>query len=136
LPNVMPVYDDGRLKVYQAPPLTTPPQPYLSLGNGWGNRQQNESGQTTRAFSAQAELQLHHPHPALGLEITAASGAPQMVMLMTGNRVVGQFEVSSTSTPQTINLPPLSGETTTLTLQADRPAAAISVSRLGLRVTE
>ena len=136
LPAAAPVYDDGRLKVYQSPPLTTLPQPYLSLGDGWSSRQQNESGQTTRTFSPQAELQLHHPRPALEVEITAASNTPQTVRLLAGDQAVGQFEVTATPLTQTITLPPLSGEIITLTLQAHQPATGVTIRRLGLRVME
>lgn len=35
LPAAEPIYNDGRLKVYRAPPLIVR-QPYLQLGQGWG----------------------------------------------------------------------------------------------------
>ncbi|MEM7029819.1 MAG: hypothetical protein AAF629_09660 [Chloroflexota bacterium] len=36
LPNISPIVDDGRLKVYEAPPMTNR-VPYIQLGDGWGD---------------------------------------------------------------------------------------------------
>jgi hypothetical protein len=134
LPGVAPIYDDGRLKVYQSPSKQET-QPYLTLGSGWSKRQENEAASITRTFSSdQAELFLHHPqNQPLTLEITAAAQSPQKLTLLAGDTPLIQVEVTPTLTGQAITLPPLSGDLVKLTLKSEQPGVAISVSRVSLR---
>lgn len=136
LPGVAPIYDDGRLKVYPTSPKQET-QPYLTLGSGWGKRQEIEAASIIRAFSSQAELFLHHPqNQSLILEITAAAQSPQKLTLLTGESPLTQIEVTSAYASQTLTLPPLSGDLVKLTLQSEQPGAEISVSRVSLRGNE
>lgn len=137
LPGIAPVYDDGRLKVYQSPPKQET-QPYLSLGNGWGKRQENGDGSVTRAFAAdQAELFLHHPqNQPLGLELVVTASTPQNLTLLAGDIRLTQFEATPTLTTQEIELPPLSDDLVKLSLVSDPAAGEIMVSRVSLRMSK
>ncbi|GIK41495.1 MAG: hypothetical protein BroJett011_53280 [Chloroflexota bacterium] len=134
LPGVAPIYDDGRLKVYPTPPKQET-QPYLTLGSGWGKRQENEAAAITRAFSSdQAELFLHHPqNQSLTLELTAAAPTPQKLTLLAGDTLLTQVEVTPALTEQAITLPPLSSDLVKLTLKSEQPGAEINISRVSLR---
>jgi hypothetical protein len=136
LPGSTPFYDDGRLKVYQTSPPTDT-QPYLSLGNGWSDRQQGDTDQLTRSFANTSALFLHHPQQqALALEITVGSSTPQDLTLLVNDEPVGQIYVGENLSMQTIDLPRLAGDVVTLKLQPDHLDSLISVSRLGLRVSK
>jgi hypothetical protein len=132
LPNAGPVYDDGRLKVYQPPPVIQP-MPYLSLGQGWRDRQQTDTaGAVNRAFTGQADLLLHHPpRGVLGLDITAAAPGPATLTLLT--QPPSRCSLTPTLSTCTLLVPPQPGAVITLTLQADQP---ITVSRLSLQANE
>jgi hypothetical protein len=134
LPGVAPIYDDGRLKVYQSPPRQET-WPYLTLGNGWGKRQENDPTFITRTFSSdRAELLLHHPqNQPLTLEITATAQRPQKLTLLAGDTPLTQIEVTPALSMQVVILPPLSGDLVKLTLKSEQPGAEISVSRVSLR---
>ncbi len=140
LPGASPVYDDGRLKVYQSPPKeeTTP---YLSIGDGWGDRQDDGNGLISRTFPAnkgqQPELFVHHPqNQALMLEITAATdqGIKQSLTIFAGDEALGTFQVGQSPSTQVIALPPLDSPLVKLKLKAGNPSGNITVSRVGLRV--
>jgi len=139
LPDISPVYDDGRLKVYQSPPMTAP-LPYLTLGNGWSAREKDDSGHWARSFIAGGdsppELFLHHPQRrAIALEITATSEIPQRLTVLAGDRAVGKFLVSTGAGPQTIYLPAwLADPSVKLTFIAPHPAGSVQVSRVGLTI--
>jgi hypothetical protein len=143
LPGVVPIYDDGRLKVYQSPPKGDT-QPYLSLGQGWGERQDFGDGLITRTFSAdqepQPELFLHHPpqNQTLTLEITAATNqnTAQSLTIFAGAEPVGNLQVRQTFLTDTILLPPLDDSPVKLRFTASNPSGTISVSRIGLRMDE
>lgn len=137
LPGVAPVYEDGRLKVYRTPPRQDI-QPYLTLGSGWGKRQDNGAGLITRTFSSsQAELFLHHPqHQPLTLEITATAPNLQTLTLLAGDMPLAEIKVTSTLTPQAISIPPLSDDLVKLTLRSDQLGAEITISRVSLSMTE
>lgn len=133
LPGVEPVYDDGRLKVYQSPPKTGA-HPYLSLGNGWGERADHGNGLITRALQPNqpAELFLHHPqNQSLWLEITltASSGRPTLT-IATANETLSQLEAAQNPSTHTIKLPPHNESPQKLTLNAGGP---ITISRIGLK---
>jgi hypothetical protein len=131
LPHVAPIYDDGRLKVYQSPSMASP-QPYLTLGSGWGERQESKSGEIFRTFSA-TELFLHHPpNCELEMEITAAAGEASIVSLVVNGSQVGKIEVTETFTPQTIPLPWLTDDIVKLQISTDNPANSVSVKRVSL----
>jgi hypothetical protein len=134
LPGVSPIYDDGRLKVYEAPPKIDT-QPYLSLGDGWSKREQDQTGLLSRSFSATSELLLHHPQqqPFI-LEITATASPAQDLIVLAEGEPVGQFQVTQTLSTQMVNLPPLADEVVKLEFHANVPTASISVSRIGLQV--
>ncbi len=140
LPGAAPVYDDGRLKVYAAP-RAADPQPYLSLADGWSDRETNESGYLIRKMAVTpdtpSQLHLHHPPkqpPAL--EITAASESPQTLTLLVDGHPVGRLAVTRTFTPQSIQLPPLEAEIVDLKFEADTGAGPVAVRRLSLRGAE
>ncbi len=107
LPDVAPVYDDGRLKVYQSPPQTET-QPYLSLGNGWGERQESERGVSRTISGAEpAELFLHHPQErTLRLEITAAAKESSVPLTLTAtDHPLATFDLGPDFSTHTILLP-------------------------------
>jgi hypothetical protein len=136
LPGISPIYDDGRLKVYQALSKTVT-QPYLSLGDGWSERQEDETGLVTRSFSTTSELLLHHPQqqPSI-LEITATASPSQNLIVLADGELVGQFQVTQTLSTQTVDLPPLAGDIVKLRFSSDHPMSRVSISRIGLRVGE
>ncbi|MBE7473879.1 MAG: hypothetical protein DPW09_13100 [Anaerolineae bacterium] len=136
LPNTLPIYDDGRLKVYPTP-LRREPQPYLSLGQGWSKRQETANS-ITRAITDDrpAELFLHHPqNRPLILEITAASpgNPPPALTVFADGEPLGRIEITQTPAAYTLALPPLSLEWVKLSLQADSPSDAVTVWRLSLK---
>ena len=139
LPGATPIYDDGRLKVYQAPPKQET-QPYLTLGDGWSKRQENGAGSVTRTFStgkSQPELFLHHPqNQPLILEITAAAQIPQKITLFVDAEPLTQIEVTPAFTTQVIVLPPLSGDLVKLRLSSDQSKGEVVVNRISLRMDE
>jgi hypothetical protein len=134
LPNSTPIYDDGRLKVYQSPPRESP-QPYLTLGQGWGERQESEAEEVFRPVMANsAELFLHHPPDcSLVVEITAAADAPQTMNLIAAGNLVGRFEVGEQYISQTVALPPFTGTIVKLQISSDSPMGPVSVKRIGLK---
>jgi len=136
LPGAPPIYDDGRLKVYQSPPMESP-QPYLSLGQGWSERQKTKVGEVFRTFIATSnspmELFLHHPSEcSLALEITAAADAAQPISLIANGDLVGEFEVATQYMPLTIELPPLTDNVVKLQFLSDNPFNPVSVKRVSL----
>jgi hypothetical protein len=136
LPGATPVYDDGRLKVYQAPPKADT-QAYLTLGDGWGERQIYENDSVARTFVHLAELGLRHPQKqALVLEITATTAVPQTLTLLADGEQIGQFEVTQTASSQIVNLPPLAEDNVVLTILSNRPSTPVTVSRLSLNSEE
>jgi hypothetical protein len=140
LPGATPVYDDGRLKVYESP-APDMIQPYLSLAAGWSDRHTNDDGTLTRTVSVTpgqpAQLNLHHPQEKpLILEITAMVESPQKMALFINNESVGQIELTQNFDHYSFDLPSLTDELIELKLQSDPPEGSIIVSRLGLRVSE
>ncbi len=138
LPGATPIYDDGRLRVFQSPPKTET-APYLSLGDGWSERQEDNQGMVTRSFAATpsqgAELFLHHPNSQpqpITLELTARSDAPQQVSLLANNNPVASFKLSEAYSPQTITLPSLASDLVKLSLQPEKPASPVWVKRVSL----
>jgi hypothetical protein len=137
LPKAIPIYSDGRLIVYQSPPKQNT-VPYLTLGNGWGQRQASESGAIFRTFVAtedsQPELFLHHPQErTLTLEITAASEVPQTLILFANDAAVGKIEVTETYTPLTVRLPQLTSQIAKLRFLSDTSTAPVLISRISLQ---
>ncbi len=136
LPGTAPVYDDGRLVVYQAPP----PQgfePYLALGQGWSERQESDPGSLTRSFTTggrRPEIFLHHPQNLpLTLEITAAAPAGQVALtVLAGEKPVGLLQPGPAWERFSFNLPPSSEAWIKLSLGSDGPPVKVTVSRLGL----
>lgn len=133
LPYAAPVYDDGRLKVYQSPPKTET-RPYLSLGDGWGKPQPAADGHVvSRSFTAQTELFLHHlPDQPLLLEISASASTPTTVTVSGETGPLGNFEVTPHSQTATLTLPPAARDLLKLRLQTLAPGDTVSVSRIGL----
>ncbi|MBN1217397.1 MAG: hypothetical protein JXM69_00595 [Anaerolineae bacterium] len=126
------VFEDDWLRVYETPPrreaLT-----YLSLGNGWSNRQVDDSGQPFRTFSPQAELRLHHPQPQPpALEITISATAPQRLTLLADGESISQIQVTPEFATHVVDMPPLTGDIVTLTLTTSDPDASVSASQIGL----
>ncbi len=142
LPQASPIYDDGRLKVYQSP-ARPPSLPYLTLGDGWGERELTEAGQPVRALMANegkpAELFLHHPKGwAIELKFTVESETPQHLTVLAGGKPAGKIEVSEHPSPETIAIPcsQTEGELIELNLASPNPASPVSVRKIGLRVEE
>lgn len=136
LPAAAPVYEDGRLVVYQTPPKQAT-EPYLSLGQGWSDRQQTAEGMLIRTFVAQPEAQpelfLHHPQQQrLTLELTAAAPVAQQLTLFADKEWVGRLTIEPDFSVQSIDLPPLAGNMVKLSFRSDQPAGPVSVSRIGL----
>jgi hypothetical protein len=140
LPDAKPVYDDGRLKVYKAPALVEA-EPYLSLADGWSDRQINDEGGLFRTVSVApnhpAQVYLHHPQgKSLTLEITAMAEPPQTVTLFAGEEPVDQIELTQEFSSYSLTLPPLTDEVVALKFQTNHPENLMSVNRLGLRANE
>jgi hypothetical protein len=134
LPEADPVYDDGRLLVYQPPPRTQI-APYLSLGDGWGPLKQGQVGMgAIRRVDSSANLYIHHPAPALEFEVTAAAlPGPTTLVVSASGKQLG--DVSLTQTPTTHRLP-VDGEPDLDLLKLELSTTApISVSRISLITT-
>ncbi|MDX1524477.1 MAG: hypothetical protein R3264_22800, partial [Anaerolineae bacterium] len=122
--------------VYQSPPKQTT-EPYLTLGQGWSNRQQTEEGMLTRTFVAhtedQPELFLHHPQQQrLNLELTAAAPYTHHLTLLADEEPVGRLVIEANFSTQIIALPPLAGDLVKLNFRSEHPNGQISVSQIGL----
>lgn len=132
MPGALPLIDDGRIKVYQTPPRARA-QPYLSLGQGWGERQPAPTG-VTRALTAPAtELFIHHPGGCpLELSITTAADSPQAVNVAVEGQPAARFETGPVQNEFTFILTPPEAELARLTLVLENLAGAVTVSRLGL----
>ncbi|MFN8458216.1 MAG: hypothetical protein U0401_26790 [Anaerolineae bacterium] len=139
LPGAAPIYDDGRLKVYQTP-AKTDTQPYLSLGNGWSQRQERAEGTVARSVSPErpADLWLHHPPPQpLTLEISGTAPHPQTVLLMNGDQPITRFTLQPDSLPQAITLPAFAAERIKLQLMIEnQDGTPVTISRLSLNSGE
>ncbi len=130
LPGASPVYEDGRLKVYQAPPRREI-RPYLSLGQGWSGRQEHPTGPVTRTFEQPAELFLHHPQgQPLRLEIAAAAPTAHRLVVLAGGEPVGGLELSAAFGTGVVRLPAFEQDIVKLTLRSEGP---VVVRRVGLR---
>ena len=142
LPDAVPIYDDGRLKVYQSPPKTET-QPYLSLGEGWSDRRESDAGLVSRTFSAAtaapAELFLHHPQNlALSLEITAAGSSSDglhPVTVRADDQPVATLEITQSYSTKIITLPKFAEDVVKLTFEAADPSNAVTVRRVGFAST-
>jgi hypothetical protein len=135
LPQIASVYDDGRLKVYQAPPKTET-HPYLTLGEGWSDRQ-TDGHLTRQIVGPAAEIFLHHPpsHP-FTLELTVA-GPPQSLTIFAGEVEADTMEITPTFVLHRVLLPPMAGAWVKLRLQReDEAAGEVFVSRVSLREGE
>jgi hypothetical protein len=142
LPGVAPMYDDGRLKVYQSPPKDET-YPYLSLGDGWSDRQEHSDGFILRAFSAdQAQppkLFLHHPqNQPLTLKITAATdqNLSPTVTIFAGDESIDTFQISQIFSVHAISLPPSDTSLLKLSLEVAPPTGHVFVNRVGLSLAE
>ncbi len=134
LPNIAPVYDDGRLKVYQTPPKTDT-QPYLTLGNGWSDRQIQDDGSVQRVLtgSQPTELFLHHSqNQRLTLIFNATSNQPtgQSLTIVSGNEALGTVQLSQTQSQHSVSIPPSTDPLVKLQLTPNPKAGAISVSQI------
>jgi hypothetical protein len=138
LPGALPVYEDGRLKVYASPPKQET-QPYLTLGNGWSERQPQADGTVVRTISPErpAELFLHHPQNrslSLAVTATASTGSSQTLTIFADSEPVSTISMNQTLTTQVIALSPLASTLVKLTLYTDKPDNSISVHRIGLNI--
>ena len=140
LPGASPIYENGRLKVYQSPPRGEI-QPYLALGSGWGQRRDNDGQRPLRTISGahpvRAELFLHHPqNRRLGLEVTAAALAePQTLTVLANGEPVGKFQLTPAYATFAARLPPLPGDLVRLQLRPDGLPGEVVVNRVALDVT-
>jgi hypothetical protein len=136
LPGATPVYNDGRLKVYQSPPKIET-QPYLSLGAGWDNRRQDATGLITRSFAAGAsrpELFLHHPQgKRLTLEISAtADRNNQTLAVFAEDEMLEIIPLKKEFFAHLLHLPPTDAPFVRLKFQAGKAEGQIIISRVGL----
>jgi len=135
--GLAPVYNDGRLKVYQTPPRTDI-QPYLSLGNGWGARQEQSDGSISRAMNpgpdCQTELFLHHPqNQALILEISAAAASAHTLVVLADHQPVGKIPVVPSFSIRTISLPPSAADFVKISFCASSPTEMAAVRQISLK---
>jgi hypothetical protein len=135
--DLAPIYDDGRLKVYHSPSKAET-TPYLSLGDGWGQRVEDQKGFISRTFpiasNQPAELFIHHPqNQSLLLTITAAT--PQetttTVVISTEGQPIDEFQVTSTFSTYTIALPLFTKDIVKLSFQAQQDNPVI-IRRISL----
>jgi hypothetical protein len=137
--GLAPVYDDGRLKVYQTPPRQAV-QPYLTLGNGWGSRREHEDGSVSRTIAARSECEtelfLHHPQPqSLSLEITAAANdVSQPLGVAVDGRSIEGLQVTPTFSTYTVILPAFAADLIKLSLCVS-PPEVITVRQISLKGT-
>ena len=138
LPGIAPVYEDGRLKVFASPPKEET-APYLSLGEGWGDRQMQDNGFVTRTLGGAeppiAELFVHHPTgPSLTLELTAAGPRETQLAVYAEDRLLDTLVVNDSQTVYTIDLPLFEADLIKLRLEpSDGP---LVVSRVSLTMTK
>lgn len=139
LPGAAPIYEDGRLKVYRSPPRGEA-HPYLTLGSGWGGRQEDDSQQPVRTISGkgpnQAELFLHHPqNRPLRLKLTVAAPAgPRSLTILAGDQPAGQFQLTPAYSTFAASLPPFPNGPVRLQLRPDGFPGEVVVHRIALDV--
>lgn len=135
LPNVQPIYDDGRLKVYQTPAKTAT-MPYLSLGNGWSQLTENgSSGRWLTSSEQPAELHLHHPqHHSLTLTLSLFSptDAVKQLTIWADNKALDPLTWDQSQTEVSLALPTFSADFITLQLQNDTPERNLLVRQIRL----
>ncbi len=101
LPDATPIYDDGRLRVYQTPSKIET-RPYLTLGDGWGDF--DPTRQARRVATDGATLLLHHPQgQPLTLNLTTSS--PDEAATLTLSTLGEQVGTVTTGATQSIRLP-------------------------------
>lgn len=139
LPGVAPIYDDGRLRVYQTPPKIET-RAYLSLGAGWSDRQDQGDGLLVRTMphnGSFAELFVHHPSvSALQLELTAAveQGNSQLVTIFVEQDLLDTVTINSSYETFSIDLPTTEADLLKLRLEPEN--GSIFVSRVSLTGAE
>ena len=125
LPAAEPIYEDGRLKVYQAPALTKR-QPYLQLGQGWGPLE-NQTDPPRRMMAEAASVKLvvdRLGETQLEIETLPPHSLQGLAALV--EQTTWPVTISEDGLTATVNLPP---GVDTLTL---RPASPLPISRLQL----
>ena len=126
LPDQALIYQDDRLKVYQAP-LPTIRHPYLQLGPEWGSLEVRD-GVSSRDLPQAATLNLQGQRAAqTRLEIETLPGYSLSGLSATSNGAKLNLELSSDGRTASIMIP-VTGQTLHLTLPAPAP-----ISRLALR---
>jgi hypothetical protein len=127
LPALAPAYEDGRFIVYRVPQALDP-QPFLALGDGWGE-QQHEGSRPFRVMAGDATLKLYgvgKESASLTFELDAP---PQVTALKIASPGQGWRRYSLTPGRQELTTGPLSliaGESL-LHLQIEGPADATLV---------
>ncbi|MDM8531756.1 hypothetical protein QUF63_11330 [Anaerolineales bacterium HSG25] len=135
LPDQSPMYDDGRLKVYQAPPKTET-RPYMSLGEGWSDYQNHPNLSESGRFitTTGTELFLHHPqNQSLTVAMTTV-GSDQIdstLHVFIDDTSLTSLSVQSGSTVHKFELPPIAANWVNLKFQVDGNKP-IFVSRVAL----
>ena len=139
LPDAAPFYDDGRLKVYQTPSKTET-VPYLSLGEGWGDRQEQGDSAVRRSIAKDASsdaLFVHHPAASsLALELTATTEAeaPVSIAVFAGDTKLDTLMVGPSDETFTIELPPTDADL--LKIRLDAAGGPVFVSRASLTMVK
>jgi hypothetical protein len=137
LPNTAPIYDDGRLKVYRSPSREES-QPYLSLGEGWTDRQTHGDDLVTRSFSADQqqppELFVHHPQGRLlAFVLSAAADEPgRSITVYANDEPVGSFELGPSFETRTVLLPATDQALVKLSLHTENSSGNFVVKRVTL----
>jgi hypothetical protein len=126
LPNAAPVYDDGRLKVFESPPFNDR-RSYLQLDEGWGPLETVASGQPGRWIEKEATLRLIGAEPIpTQLEISTVEPYDLVDMVVIANNSPVTLTVDANGLTATVDLP---AQTTKIHLS---PAEPLPISRLEL----
>ncbi|MCB0167438.1 MAG: hypothetical protein KDI79_24625 [Anaerolineae bacterium] len=138
LPGIAPMYEDGRLKVYASPPKGET-VPYLSFGEGWGDRQEQADGFVTRTLGdteqPAAELFVHHPAgQSLTLELSVAGPSETPLAIYAEDRLLDTLVINDSQAAYTIDLPPF--EADLIKLRLEPSVDPLVVSRVSLTLAK
>lgn len=103
LPNIAPVHRDERITAYQSPPVSEP-QPYLQLGDGWGELLVSDT--VARMMEAESSILLNHIDSAgFQLQIEAQTGQAFTGLQARSNDQSLSIALSADGATATVELP-------------------------------